>query len=118
MGAPVVRFEIGCKDKEKTSVFYETVFGWSLTPSGVTSEIDTKAGKGIKGALTALGHEPHQYVLFYMEVESADKTCAEIKAKGGEVVIGPVDIPGGIGRFAWFKDPEGNLLGVFEAPKS
>jgi len=28
MGMPVVHFEIGCKDKEKTSAFYAGLFGW------------------------------------------------------------------------------------------
>jgi integrase len=30
MPHPVVHFEIGCKDKEKTSAFYRQVFGWAI----------------------------------------------------------------------------------------
>jgi predicted enzyme related to lactoylglutathione lyase len=33
MAHPVVHFEIGCKDKEKTSEFYRRVFGWAIDPA-------------------------------------------------------------------------------------
>jgi predicted enzyme related to lactoylglutathione lyase len=31
---------------------------------------------------------------------------------GGKMVVPPVAIPGGI--FAWFADPEGNTIGLFQ----
>lgn len=116
MGNPVVRFDIGCRDRQATSQFYQDVFGWSATEVGLSNEMDTGAGKGIDGAITALGHEPHNYVMVYMEVDDADAHCAKIKAAGGEVEIGPIDIPGDRGRFAWFKDPEGNRLAIWQPP--
>lgn len=116
MGNPVMRFEIGCRDAGAISEFYKRVFGWTIEPSPHGGEIDTGAGAGINGAITALGHEPHNYVKFYMEVPDADKACESIKAHGGTVEIGPIEIPGGKGRFAWFADPEGNALAIFEPP--
>ncbi len=115
MGNPVVRFEIGCKNSEKTAAFYENVFDWKTTKSPTGADIDTGADDGLNGAITALGHEPHQYVMFYMQVENADAAAEKIKAEGGDVFIGPIDIPGGKGRFAWFKDPEGNTLGIYQS---
>ncbi len=82
------------------------------TPTG--ADIDIDAEPNISGAITSLGHEPHQYVMFYMETPDADKTAELIRAHGGDVIIGPRDVPGGLGRFAWFKDPEGNMLGIYE----
>ena len=121
MGAPVVRFEIGCKDKPKVTAFYEEAFGWTMTPSGTPSgpatEVDTGFEKGVHGAITALGHEPHQYVMVYIEVADADKACETIAALGGSIRIGPIDIPDGKGRFAWFSDPEGNMLGLIQPPR-
>lgn len=117
MGAPVVRFEIGCKDKPKVTSFYENAFGWVMTPSGPTTEVDTDFEKGVNGAITALGHDPHQYVMIYIEVPDADKACESVAALGGTVKIGPIDIPGGKGRFAWFCDPEGNMLGLLQPPR-
>lgn len=117
MGAPVIRFEIGCKDSPSISAFYQKAFGWSLTPGEFTTEVDTHTAQGIPGAITALGHEPHQYVTVYIEVPDIAEACENIVALGGAVTVGPVDIPGDKGRFAWFTDPESNMLALFEAPK-
>lgn len=116
MGAPVTRFEIGCKDSPATRRFYEKVFGWKTKEAAFNTEVETGGGRGIDGAITALGHEPHNYVIVYMDVPDADKACENIKKAGGKVTIGPIDIPGNGGRFAWFNDPEGNLLGIFQPP--
>ena len=114
MGNPVVRFEIGCRERRKNAAFYEQVFGWSTVETPFTHEVDTGADEGINGAIQALGHEPHNYVMIYMQVPDADEATGRITEAGGEVIIGPRDIPADKGRFAWFKDPEGNLLGIFE----
>lgn len=116
MGNPVVRFEIGCQDKKKIMKFYADVFGWTMEPARFNTEVKTGGGSGIDGAITALGHEPHNYTMFYMEVPDADAACAKIKDHGGDVHIGPIDIPDNGGRFAWFKDPEGNMLAIWQAP--
>lgn len=116
MEGAVVRFEIGCRDADAISDFYKRVFDWKIDKSPMGAEVDTGTDDGVNGAITALGHEPHNYVKFYIEVADADKACETIKAHGGAVEIGPIEIPGGKGRFAWFKDPEGNGLAIFEAP--
>lgn len=116
MGAPVIRFDIGCRDRAKTVAFYEKVFGWTGKEAGFNTEIETGGGKGIDGAVTALGHEPHNYVMVYMEIPEINAACDAIKAEGGEITVGPVDIPGNGGKFAWFKDPGGNQLAIFEPP--
>ncbi|MEO1135787.1 MAG: VOC family protein [Pseudomonadota bacterium] len=116
MGSPVIRFDIGCKDKARTVAFYEKVFGWSASEAPFNTEITTGGGKGIDGAITALGHEPHNYVMIYMEVPDIGAACDTIKTEGGNISIGPVEIPGDQGKFAWFTDPEGNQLAIFEPP--
>ena len=117
MGNPVVRFEIGCEDSVAIAEFYEKVFDWKTEKTPMGAEINTGTNDGINGAITALGHEPHQYVKFYMEVPNADAAAEKIKAHGGKITIGPVDIPGNKGRFAWFEDPEGNALAIFQPPE-
>ena len=113
MGQPVVHFEIGCRDREKTGAFYAELFGWSVTSSGPASMIDTQAsGPGIQGHITALGHEPHQYTIFYVQVDDIPAALARAESLGGKTPVPPVTIPAG--TFAWFADPEGNTIGLWK----
>ncbi|MDR3772414.1 MAG: VOC family protein [Terracidiphilus sp.] len=114
MAHPVVHFEIGCKDKEKTSEFYRRAFGWSID-SGPMGAIDTGAGAGIPGHIAALGHEPHQFTHFYIETGDVAASLAKVEAEGGKVIVPPVAIPAG--TFAWFADVEGNTVGLWK-PKT
>jgi hypothetical protein len=109
--APVVHFEIGCRNSEKTTEFYRSVFSWSINAMGPASMIQA-AEHGIGGHISSLGHEPHNYVTVYINVDRIEDYLDQIEKNGGKRVVGPVVIP--TGRFAWFNDPEGNLLGLFD----
>lgn len=116
MGKPVVHFDIGCRNAEKTRDFYAKLFDWSAEPYGGNSfKFHTGSDKGIQGHATALGHEPHNYVLFYVEVEDIQAYLDRAEALGGKVKIPPLPVPGG-GTFAWFTDPDGNLVGLLKQP--
>jgi uncharacterized protein len=114
MGQPVVHFEIGCRDKAKTEAFFRELFGWSINEMGPASMIDTGsgAGSGIQGHITALGHEPHHYTIFYVQVDDVPAALAKAESLGGKTVVPPVTIPNG--TFAWFADPEGNTIGLWK----
>ena len=111
MPHPVVHFEIGCKDKEKTSDFYRRVFGWVID-SGPMGAIDTGSAEGIAGHVASLGHEPHQFTHFYIETADVSASLKEVEAAGGKVIVPPVQIP--TGTFAWFADIEGNIVGLWK----
>ena len=84
MGQPVVHFEIGCRDKQKTQAFFAELFGWTVSEAGPASMIDTQAaGQGIQGHFTALGHEPHQYTIFYVQVDDIASSLAKAESLGG-----------------------------------
>lgn len=110
-GCPVVHFEIGCKDLEKTTGFYTELFGWGKTPVPQSSLLNTNSAEGIQGHITSLGHEPHQYVTFYIQVEDIEAMLTKITAAGGTKIIGPIPLPDKT-QFAWFKDPEGNMVAL------
>ncbi len=111
MGCPVVHFEIGCRDKAATSSFYSALFGWSIQEMGPAGMIDTGGSGGIQGHITALGHEPHNFTHFYVQVEDIPAALAQAEALGGKTLVPPVTIPNG--TFAWFADPEGNTVGLW-----
>jgi predicted enzyme related to lactoylglutathione lyase len=113
MGQPVVHFEIGVQDKARAEAFYAALFDWKIQPSGPASMIDTGAGAGINGHITALGHEPHHYVTFYVAVDDVKAYLARAEALGAKTLVPPVDIP--TGTFAWLADPDGNTVGLWKA---
>jgi uncharacterized protein len=111
---PVVFFDIGCKELEQTTSFYQHLFGWSPTSIPFASLINTGSGDGIHGQIVALGHEPHNYVMVYIQVDDIAMHLEKIVAAGGQKLIGPVTLPDGK-QFAWFKDIAGNSLGLVTA---
>jgi uncharacterized protein len=113
MGRPVVHFEIGCRDKAKTAEFYSALFEWTPQEIGPATMIATGADSGIQGHISSLGHEPHNYTLFYVQVDDLEAYLKKAESLGGKTLVPPVPIP--TGRFAWMADPEGNTVGLFEA---
>lgn len=111
MAHPVVHFEIGCKDRGKTSNFYQQVFGW-VVDDGPMGTIDTGSETGILGHIASLGHEPHQFTHFYIETEDIAVSLQQVEAHGGKTVVPPIEIPAG--TFAWFADIEGNTVGLWK----
>lgn len=112
MGQPVVHFEIGCRDSGKTSQFFSNLFGWNAQPMGPATMISTGSANGIQGHITALGHEPHHYTIFYVQVDDVQAYLNKAGSLGGKTLVPPVDIP--TGTFAWFADPEGNTIGLWK----
>ena len=113
MANPVVHFEIGSRDSAKAAQFYGDLFGWNMQSHGVTHMVDQEEG-GIPGHITSLGHEPHHYITFYVAVDDLQATLDRAESLGGKTVIPPTEIPGGMGSFAWFTDPEGTIVGIWK----
>lgn len=114
MGRPVVHFEIGCRDKDKTRAFFSELFDWSISDMGPAAMIDTQGGPiGINGHISSLGHEPHNYTVVYVDVDDVAAYLARAESLGGKTLVPPVTIPSG--TFAWFADPEGNMIGLWKA---
>jgi predicted enzyme related to lactoylglutathione lyase len=111
-GAPVVHFDIGCKDIVKTNEFYSKLFDWKIKRQGLAGFIDTGSKEGIQGHITSLGHEPEHYVTFYVEVSDIGSYLEKSKQLGGKTLVPAVKIP--TGQFAWISDPDGNIVGLMQ----
>lgn len=110
-GCPVVHFEIGCTNTERTNKFYTSIFGWSGNVTPMASFLNTNSDKGVQGHITALGHEPNHYVTVYIEVDDINAYLVKIVAAGGKKIVGPIKLPDGK-QFAWFSDPDNNTIGL------
>lgn len=119
MPAPIVHFEIGCKDLDKTRKFYSETLGWEYMPGApnmaMIGNIGTyceKKTEGIGGHINCLGHPPHNYVTVYAQVDDIGAALSKIEKAGGKTLIPKTEVPQ-MGHFAWFTDPEGNALGLW-----
>lgn len=116
MSNRVIHFEIPIDDSGRASAFYEKALGWTITKWGPINywlmTTGDEAGPGAEGALTPREEAP-EGVLIYMGVDSIDAAMRAVEDAGGELVTGKLAVPG-MGWLARFRDPDGNLIGMFE----
>ena len=112
----VVHFEIPADDVERAKTFYGSVFGWQLqtmpmgesdytivmtTPVDEQSQLPTEPGAINGGMMTRSERTPSPVIT--VDVDSIDDALKQIA---------------GMGAFAYFKDPEGNVMGLWETTDS
>jgi predicted enzyme related to lactoylglutathione lyase len=107
--------EIPSVDVSRSAEFYQKVFGWHLRRRGDGS-IAFDDGVGEVSGTWVLGRPPTPLagLLIYIMVDSVAATIDAVRAHGGEIVqpIG-VDAPEITARF---RDPGGNVLGLYQEP--
>src|SRR6266850_482824 len=87
-----------------------------LEDRGDGSRGDDRGGSGRTGGhIAALGHEPHLYTIFYVDVDDVAAYLEKAKALGAKTLVPPVNIP--TETFAWMQDPEGNTVGLWKTKK-
>jgi uncharacterized protein len=122
--AKVVHFEIPADDVARARQFYGGVFGWQLQDMPEmgytvvrTTEIDeqtqlpTTPGAINGGMMQRTADTPAPVLT--IDVDSIDSSLKQVESAGGSVVRPRTEIPG-MGAFAYFKDSEGNTLGLWE----
>jgi predicted enzyme related to lactoylglutathione lyase len=107
--------EMPATDTVRSSNFYKQVFGWNIRKRGDGStSFDDTTGQ-VSGAWV-LGRPPgtEPSLLFYVMVDSVAATLDAIVANGGEIAqpIG-ADQPE---ITASFRDPAGNVIGLYQQP--
>lgn len=118
MAGKVVHFEIPIDDSDRAIGFYEQAFGWSLQRFGPVDYWMTEAGEGegIGGALTTRSDDVPS-LMFYIEVDDVDAALQAVEAAGGARLTERMPIPT-VGWSAFFRDTEGNKVGLFQADAS
>lgn len=126
--SPVVHFEMPAKDKKRVSDFYTNAFGWKMNQMGAdmgnylmaqTAEgtdengMNNTPGTINGGFFDYADKEGFNIPHLVISVDDLSKSMEDIKAAGGEIVGETMDIPG-VGRYASFKDTEGNLVGMLQ----
>ena len=123
MSGRVVHFELPFDDGERAREFYRQVFGWrleempgmdyTLAMSGPVAAGGMPSEPGyINGGLFARGRELRGPVLV-IDVASIDDALAQVSAAGGATVLAKQAV-GDMGFTAYVRDPEGNVVGLWE----
>ena len=107
--------EMPAADIERSAAFYKAVFGWNIRKRGdghtafddTTGEVSGAFVPGRPSASTP-------GLLFYIMVDSVEAAVQAVVAHGGEIVqpIG-ADAPELTARF---RDPGGNVIGLYQEP--
>ncbi|MGV8936133.1 MAG: VOC family protein [Allorhizobium sp.] len=106
--------ELMADNGDEAFAFYSKMFGWEkdmAVDMGTlgTYQTFTKDGVGpggIGGMMTRMPDMPRAFWGYYTNVEAIDAAGERVKAAGGEVVDGPMEVPGG----SWTlqcRDPQG-----------
>lgn len=113
----VIHFEIPADEPEKVMEFYSTVFGWSFTRHPTEEYWLTSIGDeqqtGIEGAVYSSGEQFHG-LMNVIQVEDIDSAMEKIIQQGGSEYAEKRAVAG-LGWVAYFKDPEGTVLGLWQA---
>ncbi len=124
MTGPVVHFEIPADDLGRAREFYRAAFEWDLIPMpevdytivSTTPADETGRPKdpgAINGGMfTRDAARPSPIVT--VGVDDVDEALATVERLGGAVVLPKTEVMG-MGFAAYFRDTEGNVLGLWQA---
>jgi predicted enzyme related to lactoylglutathione lyase len=111
----VAYLQIPAVDVDGSGRFYASVFGWSIrADTNPAHRSFTDASGDLIGAFVidlAVSRQPG--VLPYVYVTKIDNTIRQIEAGGGKIVKQPY-LEGDL-WVATFRDPAGNLMGIWQA---
>ena len=122
--------ELATSDHEAAFEFYSDLFGWEkqqameMGEAGVYQMYGRPGGRMLGGMYNKSPDLPDPDKgkaelgppawLFYFRVGDLDKAVRKVKAKGGTIVVEPMEVPGG-SRIAVGTDPQGAAFGLHQA---
>lgn len=122
-GPPTTGFfswhELATTDPDKAFDFYSALFGWKKTDAMDMGDMGLYQMYGVgEEPLGAMMRKPAEMPgpsawLYYVLVADIDAAVAKVKAGGGRILNGPMDIPDG-GRIAQAMDPQGAMFALHE----
>jgi predicted enzyme related to lactoylglutathione lyase len=122
----VVHFEIPVDNRSRAKEFYASVFEWDVqdtdmdggsvyTLAGTVAtdeKMQPKEAGAINGGLMDRTSDLSVPVIT-IGVDSIDDSLKKVEAGGGSTITPRTPIPG-MGAFGYFKDTEGNVMGLWE----
>lgn len=107
--------ELLAADWAKAFAFYRELFGWQKADAELgptdTYQLFSAGGRTMGGIFTKRPVEPLPYWLYYFNVADLDAALERVKAAGGKIFEGPIEVPGG----EWIVrciDPQGAIFAL------
>lgn len=122
MSGRVVHFEIPFDDGDRARAFYRDVFGWELMEMPEMSYTLVTTGPVDENGSTEPGYinggmlrreSPNDGPIVVIEVDDIDAALAKVEEQGGTTLLGRQQV-GEMGWTAYFKDVEGNSMGLWQ----
>ncbi len=103
-------------DPASSFAFYSGLFGWMKGEamdmgSMGTYQIFTSKGQQRGGMMKKTAQTPQPFWLYYINVDAIDAAAERVKSAGGQIVNGPMEVPGG----QWIVnglDPQGAMFAL------
>ena len=108
--------EIPAVHAHQSAAFYEKVFGWNIRHRDSDRPSFDDATGDVSGAwVTGRDISAKAGLLPYIWVDAIDAILARVAAQGGAIVErSHPDAPDSTSRIATFRDPAGNLIGLYQ----
>jgi predicted enzyme related to lactoylglutathione lyase len=123
MTGRVVHFEVPYDDADRARAFYADVFGWNIQPvpefeynfvqTGPVSDQGMPTDVGYIGGGMFQRQDDVDRPVITIEVDDMTAALASVAEHGGRAVGEPMQV-GEMGIAAYFKDCEGNLMGLWQ----
>ena len=126
MKAKVSHFEIPAEDVGRAKKFYHDVFGFRIDDVPdmdysmiYTAETDDKGMLKEPGAINGgmMKRSPMvKHPVITIVVDNIDDALRRVKDSGGTVTVDKISV-GDFGISAYFEDPEGNIMGLYQSTR-
>ena len=124
----VVHFEIPADDMARAQKFYHEAFGWKVDAMPemgyailITTPYDEQTRRpkepgAISGGMMKR-QEPIKSPVITINVQDIDAAALKLEKAGGKIIRAKMPV-GEFGYAAYFKDTEGNVVGLWQAIRS
>jgi uncharacterized protein len=123
MSGKVVHFEVPFDDGDRARSFYKEAFGWqvmempdmgyTIVMTGPSNDSGPTEAGFVNGGMLSREQAATQGPVIVLDVDSIETTLEKIGSLGGSTVVGKTPV-GDMGFAAYFTDPEGNVMGLWE----
>jgi len=101
-------------DLNRSVAFLEALFGWHFEFYSTHYRLYTPSQGTAVGLLEVEQVKPSSAVLVHVQIDQLEQFLETAQTLGASIVTPPTQVPGH-GRYAQVTDPDGHLIGLFEA---